>query len=139
MKTAIRYYSFTGHTKKLALAIAEITKTPPKTIKEPVTDVDLLFIGGAIYADQMNPKLKEFIGKLDKSIKRVAIFSSSTSGSSIAEESRKILKAKGIEVLDEDFSCPGSFFFAQRGRPNIDDLELVKVFAAKSVAACNND
>ena len=46
MKIAIRYYSKTGNTEKLAEAIGEAIGVAPKTIDEPLNeDVDILFLG----------------------------------------------------------------------------------------------
>lgn len=44
MSLAIRYYSKTGHMKKMAEAIAEVTNAEAKSINEPVSEpVDTLF------------------------------------------------------------------------------------------------
>ncbi len=51
MKIAIRYYTKTGNTKKLAEAISSAIGVEAKTVDEPLTeDVDILFLGSAVYA-----------------------------------------------------------------------------------------
>ncbi len=44
MKIAIRYFSRTGHTEKMAAVVSEVTGVKAETIDVPVTeDTDILF------------------------------------------------------------------------------------------------
>ena len=62
MKIAIRYYTKTGNTKKLAEAIGNEINVEAKTVDEPLTeDVDILFLGSAVYAAGIDQKIKDFI------------------------------------------------------------------------------
>jgi len=57
MKIAIRYYTKTGNTKKLAEAIASAIDVEAKTVDEPLSeDVDILFLGSAVYAAELIQK-----------------------------------------------------------------------------------
>lgn len=50
MKVAVRYYSKSGNTKKLADAIAEALKTEAMDISHEVNgEVDVLFMGSSVY------------------------------------------------------------------------------------------
>ena len=50
MKIAIRYYTKTGNTKKLAESIANVVNVEAKTVDEPLTeDVDIQINGSAGY------------------------------------------------------------------------------------------
>ncbi len=68
MKKAVRYYSRLGNTKTIAEAIAagagveavSITDEPALT-----APVDVLFLGGAPYANIMDPALRAYAEKLD--------------------------------------------------------------------------
>ena len=63
MKTAVRYYSKLGNTEKIAQAIAEGAGIEARSIvEEPALPekVDVLFLGGAPYANIMAPELKAF-------------------------------------------------------------------------------
>ena len=51
MKIAVRYYTRSGNTKKLAEAIAKAVGAEAKTVDEPLwEDVDILFLGSSVYA-----------------------------------------------------------------------------------------
>lgn len=134
MQIEVRYCSKTGNTKKVANAIAASVGVSAKSVKEPVVEADLLFLGGALYADQINSKLKKFISKLDnKKIKKVIVFCTSTSGKNIYLELKDLLEVREIKVHDEYFHCLGNFIFYLRKRPNQKDLALAQAFAKRIV------
>ena len=63
---AVRYYTKTGNTKKLALAIAQALGVEALPISEPVSEaVDLLFLGNSYYAFSIDPEVRDFIRALD--------------------------------------------------------------------------
>jgi flavodoxin len=67
MKTAVRYFTKTGNTKSIAQAIADGAETPAVSIvDEPqlTEKVDILFLGGAPYANIMAPELRTYAEKL---------------------------------------------------------------------------
>lgn len=52
MKIAVRYFSRTGNTKKLAEAIAKAINVEAKITDKPLCeDVDILFLGSSAYAN----------------------------------------------------------------------------------------
>ena len=56
MKIAVRYYTKTGNTKRLAEAIAEAVGVKALPISEPVTEqTDILFLGNSYYAFSIDP------------------------------------------------------------------------------------
>ena len=81
MNKAVRYFSKMGNTKAIAEAIAEGVAVPAV----PITDepelkqrVDILFLGGAPYANIMAPELREYAERLDKNmVGRVILFTTS--------------------------------------------------------------
>ncbi len=102
MKTAVRYYSKLGNTKKIAEAIAEEAgvKAISVTDEPDLTEyADVLFLGGAPYANIMAPQLREYAERLpaDK-IGRVALFTTSNRSRRTVRALRKILTEKGIPV-----------------------------------------
>ncbi len=51
MKTAVRYFSRTGNTKKLAEAVAKEVGVKALQVSEPLTeDIDTLFLASSVYA-----------------------------------------------------------------------------------------
>ena len=71
MKYAVRYYTKTGNTKRLAEAVAEVLGVEALPISEPVNEeVDLLFLGNSYYAFSIDPEVKSFVQSLDKTRER---------------------------------------------------------------------
>ena len=106
MKGAIRYFSKLGHTKDIANAMGEeLGVKAVSIVDEPSLneEVDILFLGGAPYANVMDEKLRTYAKGLDKDkVKRVVLFTTSNWSRRTARSLKKILTSKGIEV-DEDY------------------------------------
>ena len=67
MKIAVRYYTKTGNTKRLAEAVAQAVGAEALPISTPVTKyVDILFLGNSYYAFSIDPEVRSFIRSLDK-------------------------------------------------------------------------
>ena len=67
MTYAVRYYTKTGNTKKLAEAMASVLGVKALPISEPVTEsVDILFLGNSYYAFNIDPEVKQFVAGLKK-------------------------------------------------------------------------
>ena len=77
-KVAVRYYTKTGNTKKLAEAIAGALGVQALPISEPVAEaVDVLFLGNSYYAFTIDPEVRAFVRSLDKNrIGRIVNFGS---------------------------------------------------------------
>jgi len=135
MKIEVRYFSKTGNTKKIANAIAEELGIEAKDINTPLESADILFLGGAPYAGSINRKLKKFINELDnKTIKKVAIFTTSGQEDVAYKEMKKYIEEKSISVSSDYFYCLAKFFiFFLKDRPNEKDLEDAKAFARRIV------
>ena len=130
MKIAIRYCTKTGNTKKLAEAISQVVNVEAKTVDEPLTeDVDILFLGSAVYAAGIDGKIKEFIKNIDVNVGEVVNFSSAALIESTYGQVKKEVEAKGIKMSENEFHCRGAFKFVHRGRPNEKDLKNVQEFA----------
>lgn len=106
MKTAVRYYSRSGNTKLLAEAIATGAGVPAVSVdaadaalSEPV---DLLFIGGALYAYGLDSHLKIYLAGLDGGkVKKAVVFSTSWLSKHSLALIKDALTAKGIEVEEK--------------------------------------
>lgn len=135
MKIAIRYYTKTGNTKKLADAIGSAINVEAKTVDTPLTeDVDILFLGSAIYAAGIDTKIKDFIKNISVNVGCVVNFSSAALIPSTYSQVKKEVEAKGIKMSEDEFHCRGAFKLVHRGRPNDDDLKAAQEFAKKVVS-----
>lgn len=135
MTIAVRYHSRSGNTKKVAEAIGKAVGVKAETCSISLDNpVDILFIGGAVYAGGVDSSLHTFIHSLDKSkVSEAVIFSTAALKPSAYSTIKKLLEQKGIKVSDKEFHCRGQFTVIHRGRPNDADLKMAAGFA-KSVA-----
>ena len=107
MEVLVRYLSKLGHTKDIAFAIATALDTNAISItdeKELKTHADILFLGGAPYANIMDPKLKEYAKNLKKeNVGIVVLFTTSNWSRRTIYALRKILNNNGIKVYEDYF------------------------------------
>lgn len=76
MKYAVRYYSKSGNTKKLADEIARVLGIDAKDVSEPLTeDVEILLMGSSVYAAGVDASVKSFINQIDGKVGCVVNFS----------------------------------------------------------------
>lgn len=107
MKIEIRYLSKLGHTKDIANAIGEQLNIEAKSITDyPILEeeVDILFLGGAPYANIMDNKLREFAKNLSKDkVKEIVLFTTSNWSRRTVYALKKIFKQKEIDVYEDYF------------------------------------
>lgn len=132
MSIAVRYYTKSGNTKKLADAIAETLGLSAETIDTVLDEkVDVLLLGCSYYAFDMDPQVKQFLKANADKIGEVVCFGTSAMMKSMKKPMKKVADDIGVIVGDEEFHCRGSFGPANKGRPNEDDLKAAKAFATK--------
>ena len=107
MKTAVRYFSKLGNTKKIAEASAQGAGVKAVSIADdPKLQeyIDILFLGGAPYANIMAPELKEYAESLKaEQVGRVILFTTSNWSRRTVLALRKLLANNGIKVDKEYF------------------------------------
>ena len=134
MKTAVRYYSRSGNTKKLALALGEAIGVPALDVSAPLTErVDILFLGSSVYAGGIDESVKRFIAENRAMIGQICNFSTSAIAGSTWKQVKKQADQCGVVMAEQEFYCWGSFAIMHRGRPNDADLNAVKAFAKSIV------
>ncbi len=128
MRAAVRYYSRSGNTKAVAEAIAEAAgvsaisvDASDAAITEPV---DVLFIGGALYAYGLDSHLKDYLKTLKKDdAKQAVVFSTSWISKHSIDLIKKALSEAGISVVSESFYV--------KNKPNDAQLKEAADFARK--------
>jgi flavodoxin len=136
MNVAVIYLTMTGHSKKLAEAIASEIGTQAQDIKtDPkLNGVDMLFIVGGIYGGKSDTKLVNYIRSINGNmVKKAAIVTSSGSGKTRQNKVREELTKNGVEMLSDEYTCKGRFLFFDLGRPNQSDIDGSVAFAKKVV------
>ncbi|MCC8168994.1 MAG: flavodoxin [Oscillospiraceae bacterium] len=134
-KIAVRYFTKSGNTQKLANTIAAALGSNAKPI--PVTLVgytDMLFLGASVYWGGIDPEVKEYIKKIDSSkVGKVVVFSTSALAQRAFGQMKKLLTQQGVTVAEDNFYCRGQFKALFAGRPNQGDLNNAAQFARKIV------
>ena len=131
MKTAVRYYTKTGNTKRLAEAVAEAVGEEALPLSAPIEEpVDILFLGNSYYAFSIDPEVRKFIRKLDKSkVGRIVNFGSAAMLNSTYKKVKAEADKVGISMDEREFHCKGEFKGVHKGRPNAEDLKAAADFA----------
>ena len=92
MKIAVRYYTKSGNTKKLADAIAKAVGVQALPISEAISeDVDFLFLGSSVYAAGVSPEIKSFISAINVSVGTVVNFSTAALIESTYKQVKKLV------------------------------------------------
>ena len=135
MKVAVRYYTKTGNTKRMAEAIAEALGVEALPLSAPVEErVDLLFLGNSYYAFNIDPEVRDFIRSLDKDkVGKLVNFGSAAMLNSTWKKVKAEADRAGIPLEEREFHCRGEFKGIHKGRPNAGDLEAAAAFARKII------
>lgn len=131
MKAAVRYYSRSGNTKAVAESMAKAVGVQAISVdaQHPAMPgpVDVLFIGGAVYAYGIDKKLEKYIQTLSsRQVKKAVVFSTSWVSKHGIDLIKKALKEKGIPVEEQ--------FFYVRGKPSDANLKDASAFASRYFA-----
>lgn len=131
MKIAVRYYTKTGNTKRLAEAVAAAVGAQALPIGCPVDEpADILFLGNSYYAFTIDPEVRKFIASLDKSnVGRIVNFGSAAMLNSTYKKVKAEAAKVGIPVDAREFHCKGEFKGIHKGKPDETDLAAVAAFA----------
>ena len=136
MKIAVRYYTKTGNTKRLAEAIAEAVGVEALPISAPVTEpVDILFLGNSYYAFSIDPEVRAFVKSLDKNkVGKIVNFGSAAMLNSTYKKVKAEADKVGIPMDEREFHCRGEFKGLHKGKPDAADLKAAAAFAQKILA-----
>ena len=131
MEYAVRYYTKTGNTKKIAEAIAKVLEVEALPISEPLPEeVEVLFLGNSYYAFNIDPEVKDFIAGLDKTkVGRIVNFGSAAMLNSTYKKVKAQADKVGIKMDEREFHCKDEFKGLNKGRPNEKDLNNAAEFA----------
>ena len=131
MTYAVRFYTRTGNTKRLAGAIAKELGVEALPISEGVSEpVDILFLGNSYYAFNIDPEVRRFIRSLDKNkVGKLVNFGSAAMLNSTYKKVKAEADKAGIAMDEKEFHCRGEFKGIHKGRPNEEDLKAAGEFA----------
>ena len=135
MNIAVRYYTKTGNTKRLAEAVAKAVGVEALPISAPVTEpVDILFLGNSYYAFSIDPEVRQFVESLDKEkVGKIVNFGSAAMMNSTWKKVKAAADKAGIPMDEREFHCKGEFKGIHKGKPDEKDLRAAAEFARKIV------
>ena len=135
MKTAVRYYTKGGNTKRLAEAVAKAVGVEALPISTPVNEpVDILFLGNSYYAFTIDPEVRAFIKGLDKNkVGKIFNFGSAALLNSTYKKVKAEADKVGIPMDEREFHCKGEFKGIHKGKPDESDMKAAADFARKIV------
>ena len=131
MKYAVRYYTKTGNTERLAKAVAEALGVEALPISVPVTEpVDILFLGNSYYAFSIDPEVRKFVQSLDKNmVGKLVNFGSAAMLNSTYKKVKAEADKVGVPMEAREFHCRGEFKGVHKGKPDAEDLKAAADFA----------
>jgi len=105
MIIAVRYQSRGGNTKVVAEAIAKATGVVAEPIEKPLdAHVDLLIVGGGVYAWGLDEALVSFLESLDPAKVNTAAAFTTAGAMNKTKDIDAIVKARGINVSKESLA-----------------------------------
>ena len=136
MKTAVRYYTKTGNTKRLAEAIGQALGVEALPLSEPLKEpVDVLFLGNSYYTFSIDPEVRTYVRSLDKEkVGCIVNFGSAAMLNSTWKKVKAEADKVGIPMDEREFHCKGEFKGLHKGKPDEEDLKAAAEFA-KSITA----
>ena len=135
MKIAIRYYTQTGNTKKLAETIAEELGVAAKPVSEPLEEkTELVFLCDSIYWAGIDKSVKGFVRDNADKIGTLINVSTAALIESSYGQMKKLAADAGVKLCEKEFHCRGKFSALHAGHPDEADLKATREFA-RSVTA----
>lgn len=130
MKIAVRHYTKSGNTKRVADAIAEELGVQAKPVSVPLEEhVDVLFLCNSMYWAGIDPAVRDFVASSAGSIGAIANVSTAAIAQSTYGQMRGVARRAGVTLLEDEFHCRGQFATLHAGHPDASDLEAARAFA----------
>jgi len=136
MKFSVKYQSRGGNTRAVAEVIANTLGVKAESVDTPLTEnVDILFLGGALYAWRIDKKLKKYIDNIESGkIGRIAVFGTSGGQESVIKKITEYAAKKGLKADERSLYLPmglqGNTLFGRKGgNLNNDQINKIKEFA----------
>lgn len=135
MNIEIRYISRTGNTKMIADAIGKELDIEPVEATDTITEyTDILFLGSALYALQLDKDMIKFVKTLSpKLVGKIYCFSTTSLLQSSYNTLYKALAKQGIKPEKLEFHCRGRFGALYADRPNKSDIKAAVAFTKKAI------
>lgn len=134
MKVAVRYYTQTGNTKKLAEAIADELGVEAKPVTDTLEEsTELVFLCNSVYWAGIDKAVKKFVKDNAARIGKIVNVSTAALIESSYTQMKKLTASAGVELCESEFHCRGKFSALHAGHPDEADLKAAREFARSLV------
>ena len=134
MNIAIRYYTQTGNTKKLAEAIAAELGAEARDVSCPLEEnADILFLCNSVYWAGIDRKVKQFVRDNGAKIGTLVNISTAALIESTYKQMKTVAAEAGVTLSGQEFHCRGKFKALHASHPDGADLTAVRAFARSVV------
>ena len=136
MNIAIRYFtkSKKGNTKKLADAVSKAIGAEALDVEKDLAEkADKLFLINAMYAANVDGRVKAFLKRNKDAIGEVINMNTAASGSSTWGAVKKVTDGLGIRLSEKEFHCAASWIFINKGLPSEEDFRRAEEFAKEQL------
>ncbi len=135
MRIAIRYYTQTGNTKKLADAIAAELGVEAKPVTAPLEEkTDFLFLCNSVYWAGMDRAVKQFVVDNAANIGTLVNLSTAALIDSTYGQMKKVAREAGVTLCEKEFHCRGKFAALHAGHPDGADIAAAVDFVRSVLA-----
>ena len=132
MKTAVRYYTQSGNTKKLAEAIASELGVEAKDVSCPLEGrTELLFLCNSVYWAGIDKRVKQFVRENAPKIGTLVNVSTAALIESTYKHMKAVAAEAGVALSEQEFHCRGKFKALHGSHPDAEDLKAARKFAKK--------
>ena len=136
MNIEIKYFtkSKKGNTKKIATYLKDNLNIKTSSIDTKLeSEVDILFLLNAMYANNIDKKVAKFIKENCNHIKLLVNICTSCTGRSTYKRINKCCKDNNVKIAIEDKAVVGQWIFFNKNRPNEEDLNGALSFAKEVI------
>ena len=135
MKLAVRYYTRSGNTKKLAEVIAAELGVEARPMTEPLgEDTEILFLCNSVYWAGIDKRVKQFVKDNAGKIGTLVNVSTAAMIESTYGQMKKVASDAGVKLCEKEFHCRGKFSALHAGHPDEGDLNAAREFARSVIA-----
>lgn len=135
MKIAVRYYSKTGNSRKLADAIAAELGVTAKPVSVPLDEpVDKLVLCNSLYYAKVDKRVEQFVKDNAAKMHELVNVSNGAVFQSSYEQMKGFGEKYGVPVSTKEFHCLGQSEVSHIGHPNAQDLKNAVSFI-RTIAA----
>ena len=130
MTIAVRYFTRSGNTKRLAEGVAEALGVAAESVEAGLSEkTEAVFLCNSVYAAGVDDAVKSFIAANKDKIGTLYNLSTAALLTSSYKMVRKLAEENGVTLSEKEFHCRGQFGPLHANRPTAADIRNAADFA----------